>query len=71
MHDNTADAMTKLLSKNLFHRHFDTYMGRRIPEYAQSPLSLMFHNQHGYDHNHNKADCMNMGGGGGVLETRT
>ena len=26
-HDNAADAMTNPLSKNLFYRHFDTYMG--------------------------------------------
>ena len=38
-HGNSADAMTKLLSKTLFYRHFDTYMGRRIPEYARSHLS--------------------------------
>jgi hypothetical protein len=38
-HDNAADAMTKLLPKQLFYRHFDTYMGRRIPSYVQLPTS--------------------------------
>ena len=33
--DNAADAMTKMLPKQLFYRHFDTYMGRRIPDYVQ------------------------------------
>ena len=28
---NVADAMTKPLEKTLFYRHFDTYMGHRIP----------------------------------------
>lgn len=28
--DNAADAFTKLLSKQLFYRHFDTFMGRRL-----------------------------------------
>ncbi len=26
-HDNAADAMTKALTKQLFYRHFDTFMG--------------------------------------------
>ena len=34
--DNAADAMTKMLSKQLFYRHLDTYMGHRIPEYVRS-----------------------------------
>lgn len=34
-HDNAADAMTKFLGRQLFYRHFDTYMGRRIPSYVQ------------------------------------
>jgi len=29
--DNTADGMTKALAKQLFYRHSDTMMGRRIP----------------------------------------
>jgi hypothetical protein len=33
-HDNAADAMTKTLTKQLFYRHFDTYMGKRIPDYC-------------------------------------
>ena len=33
-HDNAADAMTKCLPRILFYRHFDTYMGRRIPNYV-------------------------------------
>jgi len=32
--DNVADAMTKTLGKNLFYRHYDTYMGLRIPTYC-------------------------------------
>jgi hypothetical protein len=35
-HDNGADAMTKPLAKQLFYRHYDTYMGRRIPQYFRS-----------------------------------
>jgi hypothetical protein len=30
--DNAADAFTKPLSKQLFYRHYDTFMGRRIPK---------------------------------------
>lgn len=33
-HDNAADAMTKFLPRQLFYRHYDTYMGRRIPKYV-------------------------------------
>jgi hypothetical protein len=33
-HDNAADAMTKCLPRILFYRHFDTYMGRQIPNYV-------------------------------------
>ena len=39
-HDNAADAMTKFLSKQLFYRHFDTYMGRRIPKHLCCSLDL-------------------------------
>jgi hypothetical protein len=35
-HDNATDAMIKFLSKQLFYRHYDTYMGRHIPKH--SPL---------------------------------
>ena len=34
-HDNAADAMTKMLPRQLFYRHLDTYMGRRIPTHLQ------------------------------------
>jgi len=30
-HDNAADHFTKSLSQQLFHRHSDTIMGRRVP----------------------------------------
>ena len=30
-HDNSADALTKPLAKQLFYRHTDTLMGRRVP----------------------------------------
>ena len=33
-HDNAADAMTKTLTKQLFYRHFDIYMGIQIPDYC-------------------------------------
>lgn len=33
-HENAADAMTKTLTCHLFYRHFDTYMGLRIPDYV-------------------------------------
>jgi hypothetical protein len=32
--ENAADGMTKPLARQLFSRHVDTIMGRRIPEYA-------------------------------------
>jgi hypothetical protein len=32
--DNAADTMTKSLSKQLFYRHVDTIMGRRVPQYV-------------------------------------
>lgn len=35
-HDNAADAMTKPLTRQLFYRHRDTYMGYRIPDYVRS-----------------------------------
>jgi len=34
--DNVADAMTKTLSKTLFYRHYDTYMGIRVPMHCQT-----------------------------------
>lgn len=48
-HDNAADAMTKTLSKQLFERHFDTYMGIRIPNYIRSNTELV---QYGTQHSH-------------------
>lgn len=35
-HDNASDAMTKMLPRQLFYRHSDTFMGRRIPESIRS-----------------------------------
>jgi hypothetical protein len=32
--ENAADGLTKPLTKQLFYRHRDTIMGRRVPEYA-------------------------------------
>jgi hypothetical protein len=40
-HDNAADAMTKPLTKQLFDRHYDTYMGIRIPYYIRSNSDLV------------------------------
>jgi hypothetical protein len=37
-HNNAADTMTKTLPKRLFYRHYNTYMGVRIPDYAQSNI---------------------------------
>jgi deoxyuridine 5'-triphosphate nucleotidohydrolase len=37
-HDNAADAMTKTLTTQLFYRHYDTYMGLRIPDYAKQHI---------------------------------
>jgi hypothetical protein len=31
--DNAADSMTKSLGRQLFYRHVDTIMGRRVPQY--------------------------------------
>jgi len=42
--DNMADGMTKALAKQLFYRHLDTMMGRRIPTrfaWSTSNSSLM------------------------------
>jgi len=41
-HDNAADAMTKFLPRQLFYRHFDTYMGRRIPKHLSRSLDLSY-----------------------------
>jgi len=54
-HDNAADAMTKPLTRQLFYRHRDTYMGYRIPAYARSAQGL-----------HSQLSCstaQSMGGG--------
>ena len=32
--ENAADGMTKPLAKQLFYRHADTIMGRRVPQYV-------------------------------------
>jgi len=32
--NNAADAMTKPLTKQMFYRHYNTYMGLKIPEYS-------------------------------------
>jgi hypothetical protein len=34
--ENVADSMTKTLSKTLFFRHYDTYMGLRVPDYCDT-----------------------------------
>jgi len=39
-HDNAADAMTKPLTRQLFYRNRDRYMGYRIPAYARSAQGL-------------------------------
>jgi hypothetical protein len=36
--DNAADAFTKVLSTQLFHHHYDTYMGRTVSDYWQSTI---------------------------------
>ena len=36
--ENAADGLTKPLAKQLFHRHADTIMGRRVPAYAQRSI---------------------------------
>mmetsp|Transcript_14552 Transcript_14552/g.20797 ORF Transcript_14552/g.20797 Transcript_14552/m.20797 type:complete len:1557 (+) Transcript_14552:1335-6005(+) len=41
-HDNASDGMTKPLAKQLFYRHFDTYMGRRVPPYFRTKFSHLF-----------------------------
>jgi len=38
-HDNAADAMTKFLPRQLFYRHRDTYMGKRIPKHILARTS--------------------------------
>jgi hypothetical protein len=39
-HGSAADAMTKTLSRQLLYRHYDTYMGNRIPEHIRSILGV-------------------------------
>ena len=34
--ENVADSMTKTLSRILFYRHYDTYMGLRKPDYCDT-----------------------------------
>ena len=41
-HDNASDGMTKPLAKQLFHRHSDTYMGRRAPKYFRDKYPFLF-----------------------------
>ena len=41
-HDNASDGMTKPLAKQLFHRHSDTYMGRRAPQYFKDSFPHLF-----------------------------
>jgi hypothetical protein len=36
--ENVSDAMTKTLNRNLFYRHYDTYMGLRVPDYCDTKL---------------------------------
>jgi hypothetical protein len=50
--NNTADAMTKTLSKNLFYRHYDSHKGFRIPKHcaketlAPDPMHTLTSKQH-------------------------
>lgn len=37
-HDNASDAMMKTLTRQLFYRYYDTYMGLQIPEYAKQHI---------------------------------
>jgi hypothetical protein len=37
--ENVSDAMTKTLNRNLFYRHYDTYMGLRVPDYCNTKLT--------------------------------
>jgi hypothetical protein len=39
--ENVSDAMTKTLSRNLFYRHYDTYMGLRVPDYCNTKLTTL------------------------------
>jgi hypothetical protein len=65
-HDNAADTMTKTLTKQLFYRHYDTYMGLRIPEYAKQHIgSLHSHTPHLTRHADSKPTVRSMGGGTG------
>ena len=49
--DNAADAFTKVLSTQLFYRHYDTYMGRRVPDYWRSTIRhLVPTPEHDLDH---------------------
>ena len=43
-HDNASDSMTKPLARQLFYRHFDTYMGRRAPQYFIDKFPQLFQN---------------------------
>jgi hypothetical protein len=70
-HDNASDAMTKMLPRQLFYRHRDTFMGRRIPESVRNKLKL---SPHRHDlllpERHNCDDkAISEHGGGGVRYT--
>ena len=67
-HDNAADVMTKGLARQLFYRHVDTIMGRRIPTRFQRSNSDD-KTPKGYSlsacskHQHLVSDCLEHGGG--------
>jgi hypothetical protein len=37
--ENAADGLTKPLARQLFHRHSDTLMGKRVPGYVLRSIS--------------------------------
>jgi deoxyuridine 5'-triphosphate nucleotidohydrolase len=49
---NVADAMTKPLEKTLFYRHFDTYMGHRIPGFCTTEPTAKYN----YTREHGKTN---------------
>jgi hypothetical protein len=64
--DNAADAFTKPLSKQLFYRHLDTYMGYRLPKHLSKLLAKQNSKKY-LPLSFQQAE--KMGGGGGGIGT--
>ncbi len=68
-HDNAADAMIKTLTKQLFYRHYDTYMGIRIPDYCALSTHQTSHPSSSLHTDTTKIQPARSMGGGGTRHT--